>query len=58
MRRVPIHDPKGTYYECIDYSDVRKNVNPPWQSSIRKISEQAFDTIIRNGGLDIKAINF
>lgn len=55
---VPIYDPDGTYYECIDYSDIRQNINPPWQSSIRKISDRAFDIILEKGGIDRKSIGF
>ena len=57
-KNVPIYDPDGTYYECLDYNDVRNNLNPPWQSSIRKISETAFTAILSQGGVDINKFSF
>ncbi|MDD5126729.1 MAG: HNH endonuclease [Dehalococcoidales bacterium] len=45
-QKVPIYHPEGDFYESLDYSSVRKKPNPPWQSSIRPLSETAFSTIL------------
>lgn len=54
-KKVPIYlpDNKG-YIEQIGYESVRKHVNPPWQSSIRPISKDAFDLIISASGMDLQ----
>lgn len=41
-------DPK--YIESFDYETVRKSPNPPWQSSIRALSEKAYNYIISHAG--------
>lgn len=43
---VPIYLPDGGYIEQRGYQDVRKSINPPWQSSIRPLSQAAFEFII------------
>ena len=44
---VPIYLPEGEgYIESLGYDQVRNKPNPPWQSSIRKISDDAFFTIL------------
>jgi len=48
---VPIYLPDGGYIEQLGYEKVRNNINPPWQSSIRPISEQAFDFILDAAGI-------
>lgn len=48
---VPIYLPDGGYIEQLGYETVRNNINPPWQSSIRPISEQAFDFILNAAGM-------
>lgn len=45
-KRVPIYNPNGGFYESIDFEAVRKRENPPWQSSIRPLSEAAFTAIL------------
>lgn len=52
--RVPIHTPGG-YIEQLDYSSVRKSKNPPWQWSIRPVSNQAFLHILGLAGRLIPA---
>lgn len=43
---VPIYRPNGGFYESIDFGEVRNKENPPWQNSIRKISDAAFAEIL------------
>ncbi|WP_270406029.1 HNH endonuclease [Paenibacillus timonensis] len=45
--KVPIYKPDGGFYESINYSEIRKKLNPPWQNSVRKISETAFTEILK-----------
>lgn len=47
---VPIYLPDGGYIEQLGYETVRKNINPPWQSSIRPLSEEAYKYILRHSG--------
>jgi len=49
-QKVPIYLPDGGYIEQLNYQEVRKSLHPPWQSSIRPISEQAYDYILDNAG--------
>jgi len=42
---VPIYM-EGGYFEQIDYHKVRRSINPPWQSSIRPLSEKAAEKIL------------
>lgn len=54
---VPIYYSEGkNYIESLDYETVRKSKTPPWQTSIRPISQKAFDCIISRAGslLDVK----
>ena len=41
-------DPK--YIETFGYETIRKSTTPPWQSSIRPLSEQAYQYIISHAG--------
>lgn len=50
QKTVTIYLPDGGYIEQLGYETVRKSINPPWQSSIRPISEKAFDYILRHSG--------
>jgi hypothetical protein len=50
--RVPIYNPAGGYYESLDYRSVRKSELPPWQSSIRPVSEVAFNAIVHAAGVE------
>ena len=49
-RRVPIYNPAGGYYESLDYASVRKSEIPPWQNSIRPVSDNAFNVILAAAG--------
>lgn len=55
-QKVPIYRPEGGFYESIDYSAVRAQPNPPWQSSIRPLSETAFFTILSTAKVDPSSI--
>jgi hypothetical protein len=46
---VPIYKDSG-YIESIDYQTVRKSPTPPWQSSIRPLSEKAAKHIMSKAG--------
>ena len=54
---VPIYLPDGKYVEQLGYATVRKSPIPPWQSSIRPLSQQAFDYIIAAAGILLKPEN-
>ncbi|MFC1621238.1 HNH endonuclease, partial [Candidatus Omnitrophota bacterium] len=46
--KVPIYMPDGkNFYESIGHEHVRNKSNPSWQNSIRKISLQAYNTILQ-----------
>lgn len=55
--KVPIYLPEGGYIEQLGYSTVRKSVNPPWQSSVRPLSQQAYDFVIEKSGIDVNILN-
>ena len=50
-KKVPIYLPDGGYIEQLGYETVRKSLNPPWQSSIRPISQEAYDYILNSAGV-------
>lgn len=50
-KKVPIYLPDGGYIEQLGYDSVRKSINPPWQSSIRPLSQEAFDYILNTAGV-------
>lgn len=52
-KQVPIYLPNGGYIEQLGYETIRNSINPPWQSSIRPISQQAFDYILNVSGLQL-----
>jgi hypothetical protein len=52
---VPIYKENG-YIEQIDYKVVRNSPNPPWQSSIRPLSDKAAKQILRLAK-DLKPLN-
>jgi len=52
--KVPIYHPNGKYVEQLGYDSVRKSPVPPWQSSVRPLSQQAFDYIIATAGVQIR----
>lgn len=49
-QKVPIYLPDGGYIEQLSYQEVRKSINPPWQSSIRPLSDQAYSYILSHAG--------
>lgn len=49
-KKVSIYLPDGGYIEQLGYETVRNSINPPWQSSIRPLSQNAFDYIINMSG--------
>ena len=55
---VPIYysEEKGSYIEGLDYETVREKKTPPWRTSIRPLSQKAFDCIISRAGalLEVK----
>lgn len=55
--KVAIHfvSSEGKYYESLGYKSVRQKQNPSWQNSIRKLSVSAFEKIISDAGLDVRA---
>lgn len=36
--------------EQLGYDTVRKSINPPWQSSVRPLSKQAYSYILQHSG--------
>ena len=48
---VPIYLPDGGYIEQLGYDTVRKSIIPPWQSSVRPLSQEAFNYIIMRAGV-------
>ena len=53
--KVPIYLPDGKYVEQLGYETVRKSPTPPWQSSVRPLSQQAYDYIISAAGIQQEA---
>lgn len=50
-KKIPIYLPDGGYIEQLGYESVRMSINPPWQSSIRPLSQEAYDYILNAAGL-------
>ena len=48
--KVPIYLNDGGYIEQKGYESVRNSPNPPWQSSIRPLSSEAYNFIISKAG--------
>ena len=48
---VPIYLPDGGYIEQLGYEDVRQSLLPPWQSSVRPLSQKAYDYILNTAGV-------
>ena len=57
LKKVPIYNPKGGYFESLDFEGVRKKEIPPWLSSIRPISNLAFDSIIELSDLSLSGLD-
>ena len=49
-KKIPIYLPDGGYIEQLGYESVRNSINPPWQSSIRPLSQKAYDYILNAAG--------
>lgn len=54
-RKVPIYLPDGGYIEQLGFETVRKSLNPPWQSSIRPLSQEAYDYILKAAGIQLSS---
>ncbi len=50
-KHIPIYLPDGGYIEQLGYDSVRKSINPPWQSSVRPLSQDAFNYILKAAGI-------
>lgn len=48
---VPIYLPGGKYVEQLGYETIRKSPVPPWQSSVRPLSQQAYEYILSAAGI-------
>lgn len=55
--KVPIYLPDSKYVEQLGYDAIRKSPTPPWQSSVRPLSQQAFEYIIAAAGVQLKTEN-
>lgn len=51
QHEVPIYLENNKYIEQLGYDTVRKSPIPPWQSSIRPLSEEAYKYIVSKAGL-------
>lgn len=51
-QRVPLRRADGIAYESLGFQEVRRSEEPPWQSAVRPLSEEAFQAIVRAGGLN------
>ena len=49
-KKVPIYLPDGGYIEQLCYQEIRKSINPPWQSSVRPLSKHAYNYILQHAG--------
>jgi predicted HNH restriction endonuclease len=49
--KVPIYHPSGGFYESLGYDKVRKKNNPGWLSSVRQLSEDAYNAILKDAGI-------
>ena len=49
-KKVPIYLPDEGYVEQLGHDTIRKSVNPPWQSSIRLLSGEAYKYILQGSG--------
>lgn len=50
---MPIYLPDGGYIEQLGFETVRKSITPPWQSSIRPLSQEAYDYILNAAGIQM-----
>jgi len=49
-KKIPIYLPNDGYIEQLGYDTIMKSINPPWQSSVRPISETAYNYILEHAG--------
>lgn len=56
-KKVPIYLPDGGYVEQLGYETVRTKINPPWQSSVRPLSRNAFDYILTAADITYRSKN-
>ena len=54
-KSVPIHLPEGEYVEQLGFETIRKSPSPPWQSSVRPLSKNAYEFILSHAGKLIPA---
>lgn len=54
---VPIYNPDGGFLESLGFATVRKSENPPWQNSIRPLSEEAMEAILAAADIDAASLN-
>lgn len=52
-KEVPIYLPDGGYIEQLGYDTVRNKSTPPWQSSVRPFSQEAFEYILKTAGIQL-----
>lgn len=52
-KKIPIYLADGGYIEQLGYESVRNSINPPWQSSIRPLSQEAYDYILNAAGIQV-----
>lgn len=52
-KKVPIYLPDGGYIEQLGYESVRKSINPPWQSFVRPLSQEAYNYILNAAGVQV-----
>ena len=50
QHKVPIYLPKGGYIEQLLDDGALKDKNPPWQNSIRPLSQSSFNYILEKAG--------
>lgn len=48
--KVPIYLSEDGYIEQLGYDTIRNRKNPPWQSSIRPLSKEAYRYILQRSG--------
>lgn len=55
--KVPIYKPSGGFFESEDYQEVREKPTPAWQSSARKISNKAFNEILKAANIENETLS-
>ncbi len=54
-KKVPIYLPDGGYIEQLGFETIRQRITPPWQCSIRPLSQDAYDYILNASGIEFSA---